>query len=256
MNESFHQPGHHSTRRVLLGLFILGQLFFLVSSNLIGFLKDNRKTMSAPMRRVVETVAPGWADEKGHLWHLMEHLGTTDKMWAQATGQTQIWKLFAPAIDRECVFPALELHWDAKPTPELILAENEPADLEHYFRYGDARLRRYENNLVIALQPLENETPTETNRRFRDKIQKHVADYADILEGYLRWRIGQAMERRPGRDHPQQAILILRRYHINDYEDAPPFWSGPFSVPIARLQPGSTLEWYDPVTQQFQGLDQ
>jgi hypothetical protein len=300
-----------SARPVLLGVFLIAQLLFLVSSNLIGFLKDNRTELGPQARQAAEALAPGWPDEKGHVWHALEHVSKTDKMWAQLTGQLQVWSLFAPTIGRECVFPALELRWDDDPMsapalarplallsashpwealsisetlqaadmhhelvvhderlplgkvpdPELILSDNEPADLLHFFRFGNFRLRRYESSLVITLRPHEDEKPEKTNERWSESIRSHVADYSDIIQGYLRRRVSQAMERWPGRPPPRQVILLFRRFHINDYEDAPPFWQGPFVVPVARWQPAVTwdgahqpLEWHDPVTDRFKSL--
>jgi hypothetical protein len=147
--------------------------------------------------------------------------------------------------------------------PEVILvpSSKEPADLEHYLRIGDFRMRRYENNLVITLKPYENETPSETNERWRDKIRAHLTDYAEIILGYLRWRVRRDTARWPGREQPRQVILVLRRYHINDYEDTPPLWKGPYAVPIARWQPAVTwdsahqrVEWHDPVSKRFKSL--
>jgi hypothetical protein len=292
-------PEPPSTRQVVLGVFIVGQLFFLISTNLIGFLKDNRAEMGSQARQVVEAVAPGWPEEKGHLWHLMEHLARLDKSWAQLTGQFQPWTLFAPTIGRECVFPAVEFRWEEEPSSapalarplallaarhgyeaaclgalihsaekmplvsELALSENEPPNPEHYFRIGNFRMRRYETNIVITLRPYEEdgEKPEKTNQRWSDRIHAHVADYADIILGYLHWSLDQAAARQSNREPPRQVILVLRRYHINDYEDAPPFWTGPHTVAIARWQPGVTwdashqaLEWYDPVSKSLKGL--
>jgi hypothetical protein len=289
-------PKSPSWGQVFLGLFIVGQLFFLVSSNLIGFLTDNRTEMGPEARQVTETLAPGWLEEKGHVWHLLDYLAKTDKMWAQATGQLQIWSLFAPTVGRECVFPAVELRWDdvplsapalaralailaatnpwesaclaetiaATPVPppaELLLSANEPVHLERYLRWGNFRLRRYEAGFVITLRPHEGESAAETHERWSGRIRGHVAEYGEILQGYLRWRVGQAMAQWPRREQPRQLILFLRRYHINDYEEAPPFWQGPAVVPLARWQPAATwgtgnqpLEWYDPLTRRFKSL--
>jgi hypothetical protein len=252
-----------AARQVLLGIFIVGQLFFLLTSNLIGFLKDKRTELGPGPRQAAEALAPGWPEEKGHLWHALEHLTKTDKMWAETTGQFQIWSLFAPTIGRECVFPAVELRWDDDAEPELLLSEQEPVNLESYFRVGKFRMRRYENMLVITLRPEADETPEKTRERWSEAIHSHVADYADIIQGYLRWRVGQAAARRPGRPPPRQMILQFRRYYINDYDKAPPYWQGPFIVPVARWQPAMArdathqpLEWYDPAVQHFKSLRQ
>jgi len=240
-----------STRQVLLGLFIAGQIFFLISTNLIGFLKDNRTEMGPETRQVVETLAPGWPEEKGHLWHLMDQLAKIDTIWAQTTGQIQTWLLFAPTIGRECVFPAMELRWDdeagkALHKPELLLSQNEPADPNHFLRIGNFRMRRFECNFILTLRPYEDEAPEKTKERWSGAIRTHVKDYEEIIRGFLSWWLGQAMSQWPSREQPRQAILIFRRYHINDYGVAPPYWDGPFDVPIARWQSakdGPLLDW-------------
>jgi hypothetical protein len=299
MNDPHHGTVRPSTRQVLLGLFIVGQVIFLITANILGFLKDNRTEIGQQAPQVVEALAPGWSQEKGHVWQLMEHIVRTDKMWAQVTGQLQAWSLFAPTIARECVFPAVEYRWDPDPASapalgqrlallaashsleatclgaaaaapgrlpalrELVLSENEPANPADYFRVGNFRVRRYENNLVLTLRPEDEDKndPKRMKEHWSKKIRAHAADYADILHGYLRWRLARDEVRWPARGTPRQVILILRRYHINDYQEAPPYWSGPHAVPLVRWQPGvawdldhQPVEWYDPVSERFKSL--
>ncbi len=246
-----------STRQVLVGLFILWQLIFLISANLIGFLKDNREYMPLELEQAVEAIAPGWPKEQGHAWQIMEHVAKTDRLWAEATGQLQYWMLFAPTIARECVFPAVELHWDGE--TKLVLSENEPSDLNLYFRFGNYRLRRYESNLTLALRPDACESLAETNERWRDRIRTFVTGYADILDGYLSWRTGRALRDWPDKPRPDAVVLLMRRYHINDFEKAPSYWTGPHSVAVARRQFSmesgkGKLEWHDPVTGRFMSV--
>src|SRR5262249_47045075 len=146
------------------------------------------------------------------------------------SGQSQKWTLFAPTIARECVFPALDLCWDDE--TKLVLSENEPADLGHYFRAGNYRLRRYERNLTLALFPEQGETRAQTAERWRDEIRGFVTDNAGIREGYLRWRTNRTVDQWPSRSPPRAVVLLMRRYHISDSSEAPRFWTGPHSVPI------------------------
>src|SRR5438093_6823006 len=105
-----------------------------------------------------------------------------------------------------CLAHALDAATKMSPAPELVLSDNEPVDPEHYLRFGDFRVRRYENNLVIALEPDDDETPEQTLERWSDKIRSHVAENTEILRGYLRWRLGQIMARRSDRQQPRQVI--------------------------------------------------
>ena len=239
----------------LLGVFIVAQLLFLFSANLLGFLQDTRPRMTDWQRHIAETIAPGWPHAKGPAWNLASHLAKADRIWGELTGQTQSWSLFAPIIGRECVFPALEVRWHDADPAELVLSDNEPPEPNHFIRIGNYRMRRYESNLCVALTPDADETPEQTHTRWRDAIRQHATDYAQIIRGYLRWRLDQIMARRPGRDVPRQVTLVMRRYHINDYGAGPPYWDGPFTVPVARTQGnGETLEWFDPAEKRYHAL--
>jgi hypothetical protein len=145
------------------------------------------------------------------------------------------------------------------PTHDEMLSDNEPRDVNAYFRAGHFRLRRYEGNLVDILRPLEDETPAETAERWQKRIAKHVRKYGDVIHAYLRWRLEAYREEHPDRPEPRQAVLLVRRWTIADRKQAPPYWHGPYIVPVARWQPHVTwarghgpLEAYDPVRQRFE----
>ncbi len=258
-----------STRQVLLGLFIVGQICFLFTSNAIRFLQHFASALRDDSRQVGEQIAPGFPREQGHVWALLDSVSKSNHLWAQATGQLQDWSLFAPSVAANCVFPALELRWDEW-APELFLSDNEPADVEDYFRLGFFRMRRMESNLVITLKAYPHETEPEKLERWREKIHAHIRDYGGMIHAYVRWRLPQVMARLPGRKDPQQIIVWFRRYHIVEPEQAPPFWEGPDAVLVARCVRGQSavggsaagsknyqpMEWYNPVTKRFEGMAQ
>jgi hypothetical protein len=259
-----------NTRSVLLGIFIVWQLAFLVVHNLVGLLQEARADMPAEIRAAVEQVAPGWPEKKGHVWNLMEGATNVTNRWSQVTWQLQTWALFAPNVGKDCVFPALVLSEEAPTNAplargdlpatfqvpgKLVLSDNEPPDMKRFFRWGNFRLRRFENNLVIYLLPWEPETPQETAERFRKRIKEHLTENPDMLVGYLRFRLNQ-LDGPP----PPQVILLLRRYHLTGPGAGSDFVEGPFTVPIARWHPGAEqdsghgLEYFNPVTQRFEPL--
>ena len=264
-------PDAPKQRSVLLGLFVVLQLVFLIVHNSFTMLQEARPNMSAETREIVAQFAPDWPDRKGHVWGLMEGSTTLTNRWSQATLQLQNWSLFAPNVGIDCVFPALLLSDDEPPDAPLgqndspahfdvrgkiVLSENEPADPTSYVRWGHFRLRRFEGNLVTYLSPQENETPAETAERFRDRIKAYVSDYPELLLGYMRWRFQQSKE-----PSPRQVILLMRRYTIKSPDAGADFYSGPYTMPVARWRPGApersarqVLEYFDPVTRRFASL--
>src|SRR5436190_10988710 len=96
-------PRNPSPRQVLLGLFILFQIAFLVSSNLLEFIQwappkflrlaprdsNDRKNR----QKLMDRLAPGFAEERGHLWQWADHLETSIRRYTQLTGQDQKWSL-------------------------------------------------------------------------------------------------------------------------------------------------------------------
>jgi hypothetical protein len=277
------------TGQIVLGLFILGQLFFLVASNLLGFLATLRDEVkeAAPdeeSAREVEHLAPGWLNEEGHLHETQKLILSLLRPWERATGQYQNWALFSPPIAREIVFPAVEFRWDDDPAPcpalaalagtspwevlaamlaargrgdvpapVVFLSDNEPADPTRFFRVGQFRVRRFEGQLDVTLYP--DETP----EKWHERIQNRVGREGGTMRHYLAWRLREFRRRHPGRPNPSQLLLLMRRYHVRAPDEAPPYWDGPFVAPVARLRPragtavsAAPLETYDPETGQFE----
>jgi hypothetical protein len=180
----------HSPRQVVLGLFIVGQLAFLVLYNLIELCQDAQARLHPRTAVVVDRIVPGYSNKSGHAWMIMDEISTPLRRWAQLTGQDQSWSLFAPAVAKVTGFPAVTFVWDEVPTSahavarplgllaahhplevaalglsaqetasdvppaaeELFLSDNEPADRYHFFRVGKFRTRRYETNLILYLR--------------------------------------------------------------------------------------------------------
>lgn len=121
--------------RVLLGLFIVGQFFFLWTYNTVDFLAQAREdkywiwNAIAPRKDAWEKRLSKWLtlDEslkKGNRAdRFVYDLRTTMKKWSRLTGQEQKWSLFAPDIADYTCFVAVELRWDDDRLPELSAAK-------------------------------------------------------------------------------------------------------------------------------------
>jgi hypothetical protein len=154
------------------------------------------------------------------------------------------------------------LHSASPPGPVLIRSDNEPPDIHRYFRLSGFRLRRLEGRLTLVLRQAEDETPAQAADRWRERIAKLLRRDGDVGKAYLRWRWDSYRTAHPEAPPPRQLILVMRRYAIVAPDRAPPHWQGPFTVPVARWQPGPSgrsggapLEKYDPVRERFQEAD-
>jgi len=241
--------------RILLGLFIVGQLVFLFTTNFLGFVQEYKDQIPKHWQAPIERIAPGFTKQEGHVWELTQTLSRLTEMWEHGTGQAQQWMLFAPRIGKDCTFPAVELtDSQAMPqAPELWLSDNEPEDIERFFRFGNFRLRRFENNLVVDLSADDSEA--------KEEIDRYLKKDGDLVFAYLQWRLEQIQQRKTTRQQPHQVILLMRRYRINDPGEGEQLWEGPHTTPVARWQPGIAenpnflpLEMYNPVTKQFESV--
>jgi hypothetical protein len=123
-----------TTAQVILGLFVVGQLLFLLAANFLGmaekarpYLKDRppaepsdafEERLLQAGRTAAARVAPGWTHEEGHLYDAMEVITGLTNRWSQVTGQPQDWSLFAPTVYRVTTFVAVQFRWDTDPVPE------------------------------------------------------------------------------------------------------------------------------------------
>jgi hypothetical protein len=115
--------GGPSGRQVFLGLFILGQLAFLILANLCGMLDHyGRRGFPGRFQTPVDQAAPDANRGRGHFWKLNESVYTLAWYWGQLTGQPQNWSLFAPNVGVDCYFPALAIRWELPMDSPAMLA--------------------------------------------------------------------------------------------------------------------------------------
>ena len=122
------------------------------------------------------------------------------------------------------------------PRAELLLSENEPADLQRYFRVGKCRVRKFEGNFYFNPQPYVNEAPADLGTRLNERMHKFLNEYHDFAFAYTKWRLKAWQAANPEAQPPSHVILLERFYRIHD-PDEPRGWDGPYVVPMARWRP-------------------
>lgn len=247
---------------LLLGLFVLGQLFFLLSGNLLRMFEDAKPKLKEV--GFIRQTLPDWSDDKGRLHAAVTTLSRADRRWGELTAQPQSWSLFAPSVFEHIPFPAVLLRWsdeqragqvEALPD-QLLPSANEPPDRHCYFRYGLFRLRRYEGNVGLVLpQGMSDDAR-------RGKIEEHLREEVDCIHAYLRWRLEEFRHSHPELPPPREVILLMNTYRIPSPPGPEPWdWQVLERQPVVRWRPDAPpepeyllLEMYNPVMNRFERL--
>ncbi|MBY0524376.1 MAG: hypothetical protein K2R98_13300 [Gemmataceae bacterium] len=218
-----------------LGLFVVGQLFYLVAANILGVWQ--------------------FASAQDDGWPTAAQAVT--ERWADLTGQPQNWSLFAPEVDTASTFAAVELRWDdGIHPPVLLLSDNEPDHLDRFFRFGRSRLRRYESLLIVTLQVPAGKEEDDVVDGWRERIVNRVRRQWGPMFAYLRWRWIEYQQQHPHLPLPKEVRLLARTYAIGTPGGlAPPLRL--VQRPLARRLPESEpsdalpIEAFNPVVNEF-----
>src|SRR5215212_10633648 len=113
MSSDLHAPptSHTSPRQALLGIFILFQIAFLISANMLGFLRTVPDQLKDKPLALVKQAAPGLAASDAHGYQWSERVETALTRLGQLTGQEQGWQLYTPT-GKNTGFPVVVLLWD------------------------------------------------------------------------------------------------------------------------------------------------
>jgi hypothetical protein len=244
---------------VLLGLFVLWQLAWIPAANLaVVAYQAAERIPGAPdgLRTPLER-----ARAAERLAEASRQAQRVTRPWMDLTAQPQYWGLFAPDVNDQLSFPAVELVWadEAKHPRRWLPSDNEPPRPERFFRAGHFRLRRYE--LALSL------TPPPHSKDFdpaRDSWPATVAytittDYR-VVGAYLRWRLMAFRQAHPDLPPPAQVVLWVQLYRIPEPPGGSPWqWEDLGRQPLARWRPydgdpprSQPLEVYDPVRGTFE----
>ena len=237
--------------QVLLGLFVVGQLCFIMAANFLPVLRSALAKKSEAAQQPVALV--------------MDGIG----YWAWGTGQLQGWSQYAPAVPAQSAFIAVELRWDEDshwPAPpdvprQVLHSAIEPDDPQSYSRpFGSFRLSTYEAKLSLVSWAWDASSyasePEEWHRRFVAAVRK---DWR-AMQAYLTWRWSSYCRGQgPDASPPRQALLLARLYEIPPPGQRPWSWGGPVEQPVARWCPARAavsdclpIEAYNPLTRRFE----
>lgn len=252
-------PRDSTTAQVLLGLFVVWQLFFLTAANLLKLADSYRDDLKEQPAPLLEKLLPGWVEKKGHISDAEEVITGLTKRWAQVTGQPQSWGLFSPNVTEYIPFLVVEFRWDEDPNAPaavarnlaplapggpleaLALAEavqvsqapahapifepssNEPDNPRSYLRFGKFRVRKFESYLDVYLTKPRSENGGQLDS-WRDKIERKVRREHDSIQVYLRWRLRRFQRQHPELPPPRQLVLRQRMYRIPAPEEHRETW--------------------------------
>jgi len=274
--------------RALLGLFVAWQLAFVLGLN---FCEVARRWLDSD--KWASRAFPTLTDTQSLARRRFDRLERGFTRWAEFTNQPQSWSLFAPNVWSDIPFVAVEFRWEEEPAnartaaglvgllanpgpfsgasawaataprpPVLVLSDNEPPDVRHYFRIGLFRLRRYESNLDVSLAIDTDKTDEEMADKWRSSIRNRASNEAPAMRAYLEWRWQEYRTAHPEIETPRQVILHVRVYRIPPPSAPQPWtWAGPVDRPIARWRPhfsyppgARPVEAYDLVAERYDVL--
>jgi len=255
----------------VLGLFVVGQLVFLLAANGVDLAEALRKLFRRSPS--LSRITPRWVEGEGQAYRAQQAVQRVTGRWADLTGQAQTWAMFAPNVADHLDFPAVELRWDEElmplpptsrrlvplaadnpfaavalslaaerpplpgPPPVVLLSDNEPRDRHQFFKVGHFRLRRYEGNLDV-LQTLDNQPFEAASDRWRSWIEKGVQDEHGAMKAYLGYRLAAFHREHPELPTPTQVILLARIYRIPQPPGPQPWdWEFLGAHRVARWQP-------------------
>jgi hypothetical protein len=259
------------TGRVLLGLFVFWQVFFLVTSSFVRVEEPLRKEAVNKwecLKRWFPAYSKGEDDFHKQLTDVQEKVL---KRYATGTGQVQHWGLFAPDIGRVFAFPVVEVRWDddhfvpgsvttSPRDPVILPGYNEPEDINAFFRYRNFRFRKYETNFMP--NPTHGADDKFDPKRWGGRISSSVQDDGKNMAAYLRWRWEMYKELNPDAPVPTQVILHMRGYFIPPPPGPDPWqfvYYGQYRVvrwlPWHIRQSGTdALEQYDPDNDRYESV--
>ncbi len=234
-----------SPRQVALGLFILFQLVFLYGSNAMEFLQWLGPKLEGEPKKLVNRVAPRFADEQGHGWAWLDKAETGMRRWMQLTGQDQDWSLFAPTVSKATGFPVVVLLWDEEPPqgpsipnsrldfdaktgfnfvtpwqppPDTVVwlpSENAPDDPNNFVKFGKTRVRRYEGQFYMNTLPYDDEPRARPRSRMTGRMRTLMTDAHDPVLKYLEWRMQAWQRAHPDQPRPKQVLLFESFFRIH-----------------------------------------
>jgi hypothetical protein len=255
MTDTPQKPGWRS---VLLGLFVAGQLVYLLLSNLIQLVPRELPPPSGELD--IRVQREGTATGVRPAQEVINSLGTAIDRYGELTGQVQAWSLFAPVFGTQSLIPIVECYCsDGSGLKRItLIPKTLPDDPDHYFRFPSSysRLAAYEYLLVVVYLNYSAASLAQRGPEWRTAVLARVRDQQKSLEAYFRWNLRMFQLRYPDLATSSEMILSVRIIPSPKPGEAlrPPA----FTVPLARWRPARqqglrflSVEAYDPTTGEF-----
>lgn len=257
--------------QVLLGLFIIWQLFFMGAANILGFFPHGE----AEEGELSDSRVPPSPEGGGPIQSTIDFVGGLTGRWTKLTGQVQAWWLFAPEVPQQATFPTIELRWDHENEPSAAHSANDylpPVILKSYFEPDNSRcyfrppgyldrLFHYEIRLGLIFVKWSEQSVKDHPEDWRKVVEQQLRRTWKSTRAYLRWRLEQFQQEHPELPPPRQAILSIRLYRTPPFDTEPFDWGVPHNQALARwvldapCPPGCIpIEMCDPVTGRFTRL--
>jgi hypothetical protein len=234
---------HHSpltnSKRILLGLFVIWQLLFLFTSNVLPLVPHGKQELD----ELTDDISlHGHSTSIEPIQQAIEGISLVSDRWMEATGQLQGWSLFAPTFPPQGGFVAVQFRWNDG-SSEVLKSSFEPPDPAHYFRppgtYG--RLFNYESRFVILpdFWPAAMLGPEggPGGLEWREAITRRVRVQWKSIRAYLRWQRDRYVNEHPKGPPPMEVILVVDLYETPGPNEQPWKPKGPFARPLARWRP-------------------
>lgn len=223
-------------QRVLLGFFVIWQLLFLFSSNLLPLIPHGEPEFD----ELSDDISlHGQATSIKPIQQAIEGVSLVSDRWMEATGQLQGWSLFAPIFPPQAGFVAVEFQWKDG-SRDLVHSRFKPADPLQYCRLPgtDGRLFNYESRFVIlpVFWPKSKLGPDggPWDLEWSAAITERARVQWKSMHAYIRWQIQRYMKDHPGVHPPAEVIMLVELYVTPGLGDQPWAPQGPVARPLAR----------------------
>jgi hypothetical protein len=246
-----------SWRSVLLGLFVLFQIIYLPLANLTQLVP--RETPQQRGELDIGVQREGTASRIRPVQQAIDGLGTAIDRYAEVSGQTQAWSLFAPDFAVQSIYLVTSFRCREGGRESLFTLEQDvPADPDRYFRWPrpDSRRIAYEFLLAAVYWRFSEESLQQRGAEWREAVLDRVRAQQRSLQSYLGWELRRFREA-----HPDQATPVEIALSVRILPSPKPRESGrvpALIMPLARwfpdraAEPGFLpIEAFDPSVKEF-----
>lgn len=256
MNETNTVPPKPSLPSRLLGLFVAFQVIYLPLSNLWQLLP---RELPAETSGDIRIQKEGSATSIRPLQVAINSTGMFIDRYGEATGQAQVWSLFAE-FGRQTIIPVVEFEFMDK--DGQVVMRNEPPLMrlnpDRYLRWpgADSRLLSYEFLLAVVYWHYSESSLQARGPEWREAVRAHVRRVHKQIEAYFRYQLATLRRDQPNLPEPVAGILKVRIHPSPQPGERtrPPA----FLMPLARWSPNLPadakrlpVEAYDPVQKEF-----